>query len=156
MHRSIGPTIQICRTSGLPSARYRGCTKLIFISKGSYDNGEPKNVFLVSVQIAHLAVRTVKITRIHAASYMAAVRICGISELTFAILPCLHQTNIYIKRKLRQRGVQKCILCFSANSPPRGTDLQNYPESCRFVYGRSANTRVFGPTFRHGTVFAPN
>ena len=39
---------------------YRDCTNAIFISKGIYGNGEPENVILVTVQKAHLALRTFK------------------------------------------------------------------------------------------------
>ena len=43
------------------SPRYRVCTNPIYIWKGSYGNGEPKNAILVLVQKAHLAVRASKL-----------------------------------------------------------------------------------------------
>ena len=50
MHRHIHPTMEICETSGYLSPLYRVCTKAMFISKGSYGCGEPKNVIALSVQ----------------------------------------------------------------------------------------------------------
>ena len=43
------------------SPRYRVCTNPIYIWKGSYGNGEPKNAILVLVQKADLAVRASKL-----------------------------------------------------------------------------------------------
>ena len=40
---------------------YRVCTIATFISKGSYENGEPKKEILVSVQKAHFALRACKL-----------------------------------------------------------------------------------------------
>ena len=40
------------------------CTKAMIISKGSYGYGEPKNVFLTSLQEAHLPVRVHKLPRL--------------------------------------------------------------------------------------------
>ena len=53
MKRRIGPPIQICAHSELHVARYYGCTKARCMSKGSYGEGELKNVNLALVQTAH-------------------------------------------------------------------------------------------------------
>ena len=115
----------------------------------------PKNVILVSVQYAHLAVRTLKVAGFRHRGIGPTVRICENSGLPFALVPCLHQCNIYMKRKLREWRVQKCNPSFGARSPPRSTDLQ----STRFQAARyradSANLRKLGAIFRLGTVFAP-
>ena len=84
-----------------------------------------------------------------------SVQICGKSGLPFAEVPCLHQSNLHMKRKLREWRTQKCNPCFGAESPPRSTRLQ----TTRFYaapYGTvSANLRKVGASFRRGTVFAP-
>ena len=46
------------------SAGFRVCTKAMSITKGVYRNGESKNVFLYSVQKAHLPVRDGKLSRL--------------------------------------------------------------------------------------------
>ena len=53
IHRRIGPTMEFAEIVGYLSTCYRVCTKVIFTSKGSYVNAEPKNVILVSVQTAY-------------------------------------------------------------------------------------------------------
>ena len=84
-----------------------------------------------------------------------SVQICGKSGLSFAEVPCLHQSNLHMKRKLREWRTQKCNPCFGAESPPRSTRL----ETTRFYaapYGTvSANLRKVGTFFRRGIVFAP-
>ena len=67
----------------------------------------------------------------------------------------MHQSNLHMKRKLREWRTQKCNPCFGAESPPRSTRLQ----TTRFhaaPYGTvSANLRKVGTFFRRDTVFAP-
>ena len=67
----------------------------------------------------------------------------------------MHQSNLPMKRKLREWRTQKCNPCFGAESPPPSTRLQ----TTRFhaaPYGTvSANLRKVGTFFRRGTVFAP-
>ena len=50
MHRRIYETMEICEISGYLSPWYRVSTKAMFISKGRYGCGEPKNVIALSVQ----------------------------------------------------------------------------------------------------------
>ena len=82
------------------------------------------------------------------------MQICGKSGLPFAEVPCLHQSNLHMKRKLREWRTQKCNPCFGAESPPLSTGQQ----TTRFhaaPYGTvSANLRKVGASFRRGTVFA--
>ena len=44
MYRRMGPNMETWKISKLWIAMDRVCTKATFISKGSYLNGEPKNV----------------------------------------------------------------------------------------------------------------
>ena len=46
------------------------------------------------------------------------------SGLPFTVVPCLHQCNLYMERKLRRWRTQKCKPCFGAESPLRSTGLQ--------------------------------
>ena len=49
------------------------------------------------------------------------------SGATFARVPCLHQSNVYIKRKLRVRRVQKCIPFVGAKTSLTCAGLQMTP-----------------------------
>ena len=84
-----------------------------------------------------------------------SVQICGKSGLPFTKVPCLHQSNLHMKRKLREWRTQKCNPCFGAESPPRSTRMQTALFHA-VPYGTvSANLRKVGTSFRRGTVFAP-
>ena len=84
----------------------------------------PKNVILVTVQKAHFAVWTCKELGSMQRRRGPTVKICWNSGLPIAMVPCLHQWNVYIKTKLRVCSAQKCNPCFGAKSPIRSTDLQ--------------------------------
>ena len=137
------------------SPRYRVCTNPIYIWKGSYGNGKAKNAILVLVQKAHLAVRACKLPGFMQRRMGPSVQICGKSGLSFAEVPCLHQSNLHIKRKLREWRTQKCNPCFGAESPPRSTRLQTTRFHTAPYWTVSANLRKVGASFRRGTVFAP-
>ena len=77
------------------------------------------------------------------------------SGLHFAEVPCLHQSNLHMKRKLREWRTQKCNPCFGAESPPRSTGQQTTRFHAAPYWNVSANFPKFGPSFRRRTVFAP-
>ena len=83
-------------------------------------------------------------------------QICGNTGLPLAKVPCLHQRNIYKKRKLRKWSAQKLTLCFSANSPPRSTDRQSTRVHAAPFRSDFAKMRKHGTTLWQGTVSAPN
>ena len=118
-------------------------------------DGEPKNAILVLVQKAHLAVRASKLPGFMKRRMGPSVQICGRSGLPFAEVPCLHQSNLHMKRKLRECRTQKCNPCFGAESPPRSTRLQTIRFHAAPSWTVSANLRKVGASFRRGTVFAP-
>ena len=71
------------------------------------------------------------------------------------MVPCLHQGNIYIKRKLRVWTDQKCISLVGAKSPLTCVGRQSTVCQGRQYRGGNGNLRKFGRTYGHGTVFAP-
>ena len=79
----------------------------------------------------------------------------GNSGLLFAVIPCLHQSNVFISRKIRIWSVQKCISLVGAKTAPICVGLQTTPSHVRQYRAENGNLRKFGSTFRHGTVFAP-
>ena len=127
----------------------------MFISKGTYGNGVPKNVTLVLVPKAHLEVRNFKIPGFNNRRLGPPVRICGSSWFPLGMVPQLHQRNVYIKRKLLEWATQKFNPCFSATSPPRSTDLQSTLFHASQYRAAGTNLRKFEATFGHGTVIAP-
>ena len=80
--------------------------------------------------------------------------ICETSGLRNPMVPRLQQCNGYIKRKLREWRVQKCIALLGADTlltsaGPQTTPCHGGP--CRVQRG---NLRNFGRTESHGTAFA--
>ena len=82
------------------------------------------------------------------------MEICETSALPIPMVPCLHQSNGYIKRNLRAWRVQKCIALVGAD-----TVLSTaWPQTTPFHGGyraQTGNMRKFRPTYPHGTAFAP-
>ena len=110
---------------------------------------------LISVQKAHLAMRTFKVPGSMQRGIGPPVGICGNSGLPFTMVPFLHQSNIYIKWKLREWRAKKCNPYLSAKSPPRIANLQSIRFHAAPYRAAGRNLLKFGATFRHGTVFAP-
>ena len=72
-----------------------------------------------------------------------------------AMVPCLHQGNIYTKRKLRVWRDQKCIPLVGPITPLTYVGRKNTP--CRGRRYRTQNGKLpkLKHTNRHGTVMAP-
>ena len=86
-----------------------GTTNAMFISKASYGYGYPKNLLLQSMEKPHLHVQVCKLPRFMGGSVGPRMEICETSGLPIPMLPRFHQSNVYIKRKLRLWRAQKCI-----------------------------------------------
>ena len=71
------------------------------------------------------------------------------------MVPCLHQGNIYMKRKLRVWRAQKCISLVGAKSPLTCAGHQTTPSQMSRYRVGNGNLRKLGWTYRNGTVFAP-
>ena len=127
----------------------------MFISNRSQGNAEPKNVILVLVQKAHFTIPACQQPGFVQRGVGLTVQIYCSSGLLFAMVPCLHQCNVYMKRKLRECRAQKCDPCIGAKSPHRSTGLQTTHFHATSYRADSANLREFGATFCHGTMFAP-
>ena len=131
---------------------YRVCTKALFISKGIYRYGESKNAFLSSVQKPHLPMRDDKFSRLIQASIWPRTEVCRNPGLPFAMVPCLHQSNVYIKKKLRVWIVQKMSSSSRCKNRTYLCGTANYPFSCKPIYDRVwkfAEIRVFlSPWYR--------
>ena len=72
-----------------------------------------------------------------------------------AMVTCLHQGNIYTKRKLRVWRDQKCIPLVGAITPLKCEGHQNTPSRGRQYRAHNGKFGKLGRTYGHGTVFAP-
>ena len=91
-------------------------TKPMVISKGSYGHGESKIVLPKSVQTPYLPLGGRKVPRFMGVSKGPRMEICETSALPISMVPRLHQSNGYIKRKLRAWRVQNCITLVGADT----------------------------------------
>ena len=71
------------------------------------------------------------------------------------MVPCLHQGNIHIKRKLRVWRAQKCISLVGGKSPLTCEGRQSTACQGRQCNVWNGNLRKLWWIYRHGTVFAP-
>ena len=71
------------------------------------------------------------------------------------MVPCLHQGNIYTKRKLRVWRDQKCIPLVGAITPLTCAGRQNTPSRGRQYRAQNGKLGKLGRTCGYGTVFAP-
>ena len=73
-----------------------------------------------------------------------------------AMVPCLHQGNIYTKRKLRVWRDQKCIPLVGGITPLNCACCHNTPSRGRQYRAQNVKFGKLGRTYGHGTVFAPS
>ena len=71
------------------------------------------------------------------------------------MVPCLHQSNAYIKRKLQVWRVQNCIPLVGTKTSLTCAGLQPTPPQGSQIRAENGNLRKSRSTFNHGTVFAP-
>ena len=71
------------------------------------------------------------------------------------MVPCLQQSNVYIKSKLWVWRVQKCISIVGAKTLLTCARLQTTWSHVSQYRADNGNLRKFGCTFYHGTVLAP-
>ena len=99
--------------------------------------------------------RAVKIPRLEGGSIGPRTESCVNWDGPIAMVPCLHQGNIYTKRKLRVWRDQKCIPLVGAITPLTCAGRQNTPSRGRRYRAQNGKLRKLGWNNRHGTVFAP-
>ena len=71
------------------------------------------------------------------------------------MVPCLHQSIVYIKRKLLVYRVQKCIPLVGAKTSLTCTGLQTTPSQVSQYKAEYGDFRNSKSTFCHCTVFVP-
>ena len=88
-------------------------------------------------------------------SIQPRMEICENSGLPIPVVPRLHQSNGYIKRKLHVWKVQKCNAIVGAKSVLNSAGAQSTPLDRVQYSAKNGNMRNFGLTNPNGTAFAP-
>ena len=102
-----------------------------------------------------LPVWTVKIPRLEGGSTGPRIESWVNWDGPMAMVPYLHQGNIYTKRKLRVWRDQKCIALVGPISPLKCAGRQSTPSRGRQYRAQNGKLRKLGQIYLHGTVIAP-
>ena len=107
------------------------------------------------MQIPYLPVQGGKLPRFMGVSIGSGMEICENSGLPIPMVPRLHQSNGYIKRKLGEWRAQKSNAIVGANTVLTSAGPQTTPFHEGQHRAMNGNMRNFGPTNPNGTTFAP-
>ena len=99
--------------------------------------------------------RAVKISHLEEGGIGPRTESCLNWDGPIAMAPCLHQGNIYTKRKLRAWRDQKCIALVGAITALTCVGRQNTQSRLMRYRAKTGKVRKLGRTYRHGTVLAP-
>ena len=101
-----------------------------------------------------LPVRVIKLSHLKGGSIGSRTETCVNWGGPIAMVPSLHQGNIYIKRKLRVWRDQICIPLVSIKNPLTCAGRETTPSQGSQYRPENGNLRKLGWTYRHGTIFA--
>ena len=101
----------------------------------------------------NLPVRAVIIPRLEGGNIGPRKESCVNWDGPIAMVPCLHQGNIYTKRKLQVWRDQKCIPLVGVKTILTCAGRQNTPSRGRRYRAQKGKSRKLGRTYRHGSVF---
>ena len=107
------------------------------------------------MQIPYLQVRGRKLPSFMGGSIGHRMELCGTSSLPIPMVPRLHQSNGYMKRKLRVWRVPNCIVLVGTDTVVTSAAPQTIPCHGGLYRIQKGNMRIFGHTNPHGTTFAP-
>ena len=105
------------------------------------------------MQKQYLPVRGRKLPRFMGGSKRPRMEICEILGLPIPMVPRLHQSNGYIRRKLRVWRAQKCIPLVGAETVLISAGSQTTPFDGRQYRVGNENMQNFGRTYWHDTAF---
>ena len=151
---SIWPRMEICGRPGLPLAM------VPFLHQSNVYVKRKLRIWRVEKCIPLVCAKTspvldCKRPRLESASVGSRMKICRNPGLPFAMVPCLHQSNVYIKKNLLVWRVEKCILFVGEKTALTSAVRQTTPSHVSQYRAENGNLRKSGSTFRHGTVIAP-
>ena len=155
MGGSIWPRMEICGTSGLP---------ILMVKRLHQSSGNIKRkirAWRVQECITLVGADTVltsawpQSTPFHGGSILPRMEICITSGLPILMVTHLHQSNGFMKRKLRAWRVQKCITLVGADTVLTSAGLKSTPFHGDSIRPRMEICRTSGPSNSHGTAFPP-
>ena len=156
IRRDIGPTLEIYVPSGLTIAMVPSLYKnnVHFERKLSRRSAQKCNTCAkVKIEQTCTGLQT---TSLHSAQYRDVNgKMLFFLGLSIPMVPCLHQSNVHIKRTRWRRRAQKYNPCVSPKSEQACTGLQTTPSHAAQYRADMGNLRNFGDTYRHNSVFAP-
>ena len=103
----------------------------------------------------YLPGRAVKIPHLEGGGIGPRMESCINWDGPIAMVPSLHQGNIYVKRKLRAWRDQKCIPLVGAITPYTCAGHQNTQSRLMRYRAKTGKLSKLGRTYRHGTVPPP-
>ena len=106
------------------------------------------------MQKPNLPVRAVKVPRLEGGRKGPRTESSVKWDGPTAMVPCLHQVNIYTKRKLRVWRDQKCIPLVGAKTPLTCVGRQNTPSQGRQYRAQNGKLGKLGRKYGYGTMFA--
>ena len=107
------------------------------------------------MQKPYLPVQGRKLPRVIRCSIEPRMEICETSGLPIPMVPRLHQSNGYMKRKLRAWRISKCIALAGADTVLTSMGPQTTPCHGGLNKVQYRNMRNLAPTDLHCTAFAP-
>ena len=102
-----------------------------------------------------LPVRAVKLPRLKGGGIGPRMETCVNSGGSIALVPCVHQGNIHIKRQSGVWRVQNFIPLVGAKPPLNCGGSQTTLSDGRRYRAENGNLHKLGRIYRHGTVYAP-
>ena len=158
MQRGIVPTVQIYGNSGLPFAMVSCFHQSNLYTKRKLREWRTQKFNPCFGAVSPLRSTCPQTTYFNTGWYRATVQIYRNSGLPFAMVPCLHQNNLYTKRKLRELRTQNCNPCFGEVNPLRSTGrklhtfMQRGIERTVQIYGNSGLPFAMVPCLHHGNL----
>ena len=101
-----------------------------------------------------LPMQAIKLVRLKEVGIGLRMETCVNWDGPIAMVPCLHQGNTYIKRKLHVWRDQKCNPLVGAKTPLTCAGRQTTPSEGSRYRPETGNLRKLGWTYCLGTVFA--
>ena len=99
--------------------------------------------------------RAAKVPRLEGGSIGPKIESCVNLDGPISMVLCLHQGNIYTKRKLRVWRDQKCMPLVGAITPLNCAGRHNTQSPGRQYRAQNGKFGKLGRTYGHSTVFAP-
>ena len=142
MEGIIGPRVEICITSGLPIVVVPFLQKQCLYQKKAKGMDSPK----IYSPSQWKPVQACKLLQFTERDIGPTMEICVYSGLLIVMVTCLHQSNVYIKRKLRGWRVKKCIPLVGVKTELTCVGLQTTKVHGGHYNAENGNLHKFGST----------